>query len=533
MHKLILIVVLVFLVSIGCTNDPINFGGEDVVNVQIKDSVFPDFSYAGFEKNDEAIPMVPISITISPGNKNDREAIQGAIDKLSTQPIVNGFRGAILLKRGEYFVDNMLKINKSGIVIRGEGQGENGTILHSTNVIKHQTKPQAIPFGKAMEIKDLSFILVQGQGSIQSQGERQPISHTVRSAKTEISIEDARSFQVGDTILIRKTTNEKWIDKVNMDQYGWTPAKYIFNHRRVIKDIQGNTLIVSIPMVDNIFMDEGGGTVEKINIPGRLKHVGIENLRIEADIDGPTKEHNLWTGIRFEGITNSWIRNVTALHFPYSAITVAKNSDFNTFQDVAMLEPVSIVLSPRRYHFNIESGMGNLFQRCYSEAGRHDFVVSSAKVGGPNVFFDCLAEGSKNDIGPHQRWSSGVLFDNISGSRLTAHNRGSAGSGHGWVGAQIMYWNSNSTQSFTVENPVNATNWCVGCTGAGLKGNGFWMSDGHRVSPRSLFLEQLYQRYDDGQVDKIIAPIQRSSTPIWEALRDWKGDENALENPFK
>ena len=52
-------------------------------------------------------------------------------DKVSALPIdSNGFRGAVLIKSGEYTVSKTLRIITSGVVIRGEGS--NGTrILYS------------------------------------------------------------------------------------------------------------------------------------------------------------------------------------------------------------------------------------------------------------------------------------------------------------------------------------------------------------------------------------------------------------------
>jgi len=66
--------------------------------------------------------------------------------------------------------------------------------------------------------------------------------------------------------------------------------------------------------------------------------------------------------------------------------------------------------------------MGNLIQRCVAWGGRHDFVTRS-RVPGPNVFLDSVAENSFADIGPHHRWSTGVLFDNIYGGQIRAQNR--------------------------------------------------------------------------------------------------------------
>lgn len=529
MHKNYLILGLITLILCSCSQDPLNFVNSEPVNVQIKSGVFPDFSYAGYQKNEKPIPLVPEKISIEPGNRNDRIAIQNAIDSVSKLPLVSGFRGAIVLKRGEYFVDNTLTIRTSGVVLRGEGQGENGTVLHSTNQANEWASPKAIWSSLASEMQKFAFIQLIGSSERVRQGNLQNITDNVYIGSNQIPVEDATQFTKGDMIQLTKTTNQTWLDKVQMEQFGWEVDDYQLKHQTTILrvDKTKNVLTVEDPAVDNFLLEEGGGTVETISISGRIEQTGVENLRLIATTDGPTPEHHTWTAVKLSGVTNSWVRNVTAMHFSFSAVQIAGQSDYNTIQDCAMVEPVSEDIAPRRYHFYISSGKGNLFQRLYSEEGRHDFVTSQ-KVDGPNVFLDGLAVRSSNEIGPHHRWASGLLFDNISGGRLEAKNNGPTGTGHGWTGVQTLFWNSHASQSFYVENPSNAINWCIGCSGSDLDGNGYWASRGQPVSPRSLFIYQLDQRLGHGKTDQIISPLQRGNKNIWKELEEWAGSGDAL-----
>jgi hypothetical protein len=74
--------------------------------------------------------FVRLSVQLKPGND-----IQQAIDDLAKEPLgPDGFRGAILLRRGVYTVPHPgLQVLHSGIVLRGEGQGNNGTKLIFTS----------------------------------------------------------------------------------------------------------------------------------------------------------------------------------------------------------------------------------------------------------------------------------------------------------------------------------------------------------------------------------------------------------------
>jgi hypothetical protein len=56
--------------------------------------------------------------------------IQAAIDRVSALALdASGFRGAVLLKMGTYYLEKPLTIRASGVVLRGEGMTDIGTIL--------------------------------------------------------------------------------------------------------------------------------------------------------------------------------------------------------------------------------------------------------------------------------------------------------------------------------------------------------------------------------------------------------------------
>jgi hypothetical protein len=137
--------------------------------------------------------------------------------------------------------------------------------------------------------------------------------------------------------------------------------------------------------------------------------------------------------------------------------------------------------------------------------GRHDFVLDSI-VPGPNVFVNDTSDNAYDESGPHHRWSTGTLFDNVvvhattesghpSAGSLVAYNRGkdSAGSLQGWAGANMVFWNSTG-KFLRLEQPPTAQNWAIGCTGDYTVGDGFFESLGTPVDPQSLYYAQLQDR---------------------------------------
>src|SRR5206468_4198680 len=90
----------------------------------------PDFSSAGYKGGGVPIPYVPVKATVWPVSGDNSGKIQAAIDSVSAlAPDAAGFRGAVLLKMGRYELEKPVSIKASGVVLRGEGMGDIGTIL--------------------------------------------------------------------------------------------------------------------------------------------------------------------------------------------------------------------------------------------------------------------------------------------------------------------------------------------------------------------------------------------------------------------
>ena len=90
----------------------------------------PDFSYCGYKASEQAIPDVEVKIVV-PVIKGDATLrIQSALDYVASLPLdANGFRGTVLLQKGTYEVLGQLRINASGVVLRGSGMNANGTTI--------------------------------------------------------------------------------------------------------------------------------------------------------------------------------------------------------------------------------------------------------------------------------------------------------------------------------------------------------------------------------------------------------------------
>ncbi|HEX7366483.1 MAG TPA: hypothetical protein VF273_05265 [Pelobium sp.] len=475
----------------------------------------PDFSFAGYKGGGVALPTIAVKKTLFAETGDCRALIQAAIDEVGNlTPDANGFRGAVLLKAGTYEVSNTLFISKSGVVLRGEGQGTTGTILKATRTAQH------------------SLIMIKGSGSGLGEiaGSRKKITAPyVATGDLSMELESTAPFKVGDAISVLRTPNQTWIDDLLMAQYGWTASSYAINFERKISSINGNTITLNSAIVDPIQTKYGGGFVYKTNIAGRISECGVENMRLLSSYVNDDDENHGWDGVELSRAENCWVRQVTSQYFGYSCVTIGNQSAYNTVEECAMLDPKSETTGGRKYSFNLEGAASyNLFQRCYARGGRHDYVTGS-RVPGPNVFLDSYAEQTNADIGPHHRWATGLLFDNIYGGEIRVRNRGASGSGHGWAGAQTVFWNCvSSSQTFEVSSPKGGKNFGIGCKATDKQGTGFWESYNVPVTPRSLYITQLKERLGQSAVNNIATAAQRNGTII-NLIKNWKGEGKLLE----
>ena len=457
-----------------------------------KGNTIPDFSRVGYYEGDRPIPDVPVVKTISAGDDNSESIIQNAIDEVAKRsPDQNGIRGAILLKKGVYKIPGSIHINTSGIILRGEGDDENETVITATGNTQR------------------SMIIVSGTGNPEE------LPHTrvaitdayVPTGATWFHVESAKGYKAGDKIILFRPGTDAWIKGLKMDAIEerdgtkqWKPKEYDLRYERIITKIDGNTVYIDNPVVMALEKQYGGGYIFQYQFNGRLSKVGFEHLRCESTYSSDTAENHGWTAIQMDKIENGWVRNVTSRYFGYACVHLNDWAKWITVTDCRCLDAKSQITGGRRYSFN-NDGQQNLVENCHSTEARHDYVTG-ARVCGPNVFYNCTATQTHADIGPHHRWASGTLFDNIvTDGEINIQDRGNWGSGHGWAGVTQVLWNCTAKRA-AVQSPwVNGKNYCIGLTGGKYEGrlpgrpDGEWEGQNKKgLQPGSLYMAQLKAR---------------------------------------
>jgi hypothetical protein len=470
-----------------------------------------DFSYAGYMGGGVAIPQVAVKRVVKPsGGDDDTAIIQSAIDEVAKLPLEGGFRGAVLLSPGTYPCAGTITLSASGVVLRGTG--ESGP---ETSTIKLVGKPHLA-------------IAVRGDDSSNRRGDSQQDADIARttiadayvpSGSMSFTVADTNSFASGDTILIRKPVTAAWVKFMGMDDMTrdgkpqtWIKTGSVISTERRIAAVDGRRITLDVSLSDSLdarYLSPPGAIVAKIKPPARLSQIGIEDLHIESPPQEINHTQPHYTALRLNG-EDCWARNLT---IDETMNSVAVGGRRITLQRVTVNRKAKHQDSSKPAEF-APNGCQVLLDRCAVNADNIWFIATGAGISGPVVILNCTFTGNGR-AESHQRWSTGLLYDNCraEGGGFEFRNRGSMGSGHGWTMGWGVMWNCVA-KDYVVQNPPGAMNWMIGCVGEN-KGmpqpfgegpslpKGIEDSSGVVVTPQSLYLTQLAERLGTGVLKAI------------------------------
>jgi hypothetical protein len=475
--------------------------GRLVYHTDARGDRVPDFSHAGYGSGGVPIPDVPARVRVVPVPVDATVRIQAAIDYVSNLPAdERGLRGAVLLAKGRHEVAGSLRIATGGVVLRGEGDGPDGSVLVATGTGRRP------------------LVQVEGRGGRQmdAAGPVQVVDDYVPVGSYRLRLDREDILRVGDDVVVTRPSTAEWIAALGMGRFpdgyegslNWRPAAMDVHIERVVTAVDGPIVTLDAPLPVALDATLGRATVQRYTWEGRLERSGVEDLRCESAYDArnPRDEEHSWVAVRLDAARDAWVRRVTAAHFAGSAVSVLDGCRSVTVQDCTSLQPISEVGGHRRHSF-ITSGQSTLFLRCRSEQGRHDFAVG-ALAPGLNAFVHCSASGALGFSGPIESWATGILYDNVSidGAGLSLTNREIDGQGTGWASANSVLWQS-SASVVTCRRPPGAHNWAIGCWGQFL-GDGEWQASNEFVKPQSLYMAQLAERLGPAA----LAALERQTT---------------------
>lgn len=474
-----------------------------------KGNRIPDYSYCGYRNSQQDVPVVKNVVFVSWQEGDNSQRIQKAIEYVSSlKPDTEGFRGAVLLDKGTFVIENGLHIPASGVVLRGMD-------VHETVLVK-----KGVDRGALLRIEGI---------------DDRRFEDTLEIVSTYVPVNDRclqtnrqnTHLEVGDRVCIVRPSTKEWIAAMGCTEYGggisalgWKPGDVDIRWDRKITKASGGEVELDAPLTMALDSRYGPSSLISYTWDGRIENAGVENLTLRSDYDQrfPKDEDHCWTGISVEHAENCWVRNIRFKHFAGSAVLLQPTSSKITVEDCISTEPVSEIGGMRRCTF-LTMGQQNLFQRCYSEHGIHDFAAGYCAAG-PNAFVQCESFESLGFSGSIDSWACGLLFDivNIDGHDLSFRNLGQDKNGAGWNTGNSMFWQCTAAGIDCFSPAADAVNRAYGCW-AQFSGDGEWGESNNHVVPRSLFYAQLEERLGkDCSLRARILPkeVEATSSPTVE-----------------
>ncbi len=469
----------------------------------------PDFSTVGFNYGDSPLPdepggyAVPVLVTLSPGTGDQTDRIQAAIDWLATRPLVNGFRGALLLKAGRWEIHsvNRIRVSHSGIVIRGEGDHPlTGTRLYAMGTTNEANSGNT---------RNSRLIAFQGNGNTVNTAARTNVDPVYVPGGTNVIPITGHPFSVGQRIQVRWPGTVAWQRASLFNPSATADLDPAVTMNRVITATTANSITLDAPLTSPLDPAYAIGYVVPVTAFNNITNVGVSHIYFESSYAHDTDENHVWNAVDFTNVEDGFVHNCTACHFAYALAYVNTSTRKITLNRVQKHDGISQLIGGRRYSFVLTGELG-LVTNALGRYGRHTFVINWPAAPGPNVFVDGVSLHSYNESGSHANtWNNGGLWDNISELNAT-------------VGLQVklerqaaycVAWNVVTNQ-ITFENMPLSPNWSFGTTAVN-GGPATWRnssstgsfayaaphigkaeqwSNGTRMSVRSLYENQLQTR---------------------------------------
>ena len=352
----------------------------------------PDFSYAGYEFGDQSIPEYRSVTSVKDfgadgsDRRDDTDAFLRAISSIKS--------GAIEIPEGEYFISDIIEVQKPHIVLRGAGSGK--TVLKITSTL-NQLRPEIAATASGQPVSRYSwsggFLWVQGKVVGRKRFE---ITQSAQRGDTRVVVSNPEKFARGDRVQIEQQADDAETLLVHLyaGQKGDTSKlrkQFAVQIQARVVSVVGNTLVLNRPLRWDI-RPQWRPTI-RISTP-TVHHVGIEGMTIQfepVEYEGHFSEQGR-NAISFNGTTDCWVRDV-----------VIENCDSGIFfmgmqgtLDGITLRSSRASKSGRMGHHGISLGSDNILTNFNIQTVfYHDITMTRLSAGnvikngrGTNLTFD-------------------------------------------------------------------------------------------------------------------------------------------------
>jgi Pectate lyase superfamily protein len=369
------------------------------------DSRLPDFSYAGYHRGESPIPTAPHSLNvkdfgaIGDGEQDDTQAFLDAIAAAS---------GPILIPAGRYRITQILEIQKSGVVLRGEGPDK--TVLFFPTPL-NDIRPNwgATTGGRRTSNYSWWGGLVWVKGNYGSNVLTQVTAQAKRGAHT-LEVASTEGLSVGQRIEIfmrddaeKSLTNYLYSgDPGNTLKFPGANASFVVT----LTQVSAQEIAFDRPLRFDVSL---AWKPEIRRFEPTVSEVGIEDLCFEfpkTDYEGHFTELG-FNAVGMEGVADCWVRNVRIVNADSGFFVGAH---FCTITGVTFVSERGVTKGLTGHHGVHLGGGDNLFTDFrFETVFYHDLGVSIGSIG--NVFSN--GEGVNLSFDHHKRAPYENLFTDI------------------------------------------------------------------------------------------------------------------------
>ena len=264
--------------------------------------------------------------------------------------------GVAYLPAGNYFVTSPIYL-QSNKTLRGAGM--DSTIIQAN--------------------ANLNGIIIAYGGNTDCTGGAGAISITSGYTKgsTQITLASASSFSVGDFMYLNELNDSSIPVKPDGGNGAWVGGCYGTGSMRVRSQIvkvtgkSGNTLTVSPPLY---FTFSSGNDPKATKTPAYIQYAGVEDLTVKIGTGTGTR-----ASIYFQGVANSWIKNVKIKTCGRRCIAFDIDNYRNELRDSYITGCVDRENSDTCYGTEIASSSANLIENnIYDNTADGPVLVSSS-----------------------------------------------------------------------------------------------------------------------------------------------------------
>jgi hypothetical protein len=344
----------------------------------------------------------------------------------------------IVLDAGLYRFDQLLRIERSGVLVRGQGATTQLWFAAPITTDNHHLRV----------------------GSLVTTGATAMLTADAEVRTTTIEVDDATAMQVGDDVVVGHNISAAFVES-----YGMTGVWGPFNDswqaiaRRTIVAVTATTITLDVPLRSAVSVRDGASVrVEQ----GLLHDVHLRDLAISnATDDDIARASDRVHAVAMEGVRDATITNVTSFA-PAGASgdlqsggILVNNSKRVTIANTTLRNAQNRLVGGNGYLFDLISSNEVLIVDSVGENGRHNFIQSWGFGTSGCVFRRITSRGSTavsvvfgfdvplpaSSEFHHSLATANLIENSIIDDGFIGANRGDESSGAGHSATQNVFWN--------------------------------------------------------------------------------------------